>query len=732
VRLTLRTLLAYLDDELESPADIKQIGQKIAESDAARELIARIKQITRRRRLTAPPNSGPGAENFDPNTVAEYLESALPSDQTAEVEKRCLESDVHLAEIATCHQILTLALREPARVPPTARERMYGLVQGKESIPFRKASAAVASPAAPVVRRRGEDESDESPLSLELIRRGGWPRWVLPLAGILLVAGLILTLIKVIPGAPPGRQVAAASKKDNAQPAEPADQSVKADEKQEVVTAKPAAKEKDDTAEKAKAAEASAQPEKKTEPQAEPARTAGTPAKQPAETAPVQQTPPAAAGTEATGAPSTERRQLATYTVSPRSGPTLLVSRTGEQPWVRLTPGGRVWSADPLVSLPGFLSDVRLDSGVQLQLRGLLPQFTPPNEPIMKFLMESAVTLHASKDADLDFTLGRGRVYVSNHKDQGPARVRLRFDNEAWELTLAEPDTEVIVEVIRLNFGGVRWQEGEEPLTNVFLGFVKGRGSLKAEHQEHPDLRMPGPSLFSWNNKARRLKGPDPVQKPYAQWEKAPPPGKEADEMAAALADLSARMTDKRSVDVVLTEGLQSDRLPQRLLCIYSLGALDEIKRVLDVLDDEDANHESDRIAAVWTLRFWLSRGPQMGKLLYDPQTRSGLLTENRRFLTGEAETVVKLLYGFNESERRSADTYRVLADYLVSPKIAIRELAISNLYQLGAQVRYDPAWPEAEREKARAEINKRIDEHKLPPPLQGPTPAGGAAPAGR
>ena len=70
MRLTLRTLLAYLDDTLE-PTEIRQIGLKVAESDAARELIARIKQITRRRRLTTPPATGPGAR-FDPNTTSHH------------------------------------------------------------------------------------------------------------------------------------------------------------------------------------------------------------------------------------------------------------------------------------------------------------------------------------------------------------------------------------------------------------------------------------------------------------------------------------------------------------------------------------------------------------------------------------------------------------------------------------------------------------------------------------
>ena len=71
-RLTLRTLLAYLDDTLPA-SEIKDFGEKVAESDAAQELIARIKQVTRRRRLTVPPATGPSG--IDPNDVAEYLEA---------------------------------------------------------------------------------------------------------------------------------------------------------------------------------------------------------------------------------------------------------------------------------------------------------------------------------------------------------------------------------------------------------------------------------------------------------------------------------------------------------------------------------------------------------------------------------------------------------------------------------------------------------------------------------
>ena len=169
MRLTLRTLLAYMDDILD-PADHEELAKKIEASDFAGELIHRSRDTVRRLRLGAPEvlagedddvlNPDPAS---DANTVAEYLDNVLPPKQVAEFERVCLESgtvaDMHLAEVTSCHHILTMVLGEPAEIDRQVRHRMYELpqrVEGGDKLRIESAhppvvAAAPAPDSAPIL-----------------------------------------------------------------------------------------------------------------------------------------------------------------------------------------------------------------------------------------------------------------------------------------------------------------------------------------------------------------------------------------------------------------------------------------------------------------------------------------------------------------------------------------------------------------------------------------------------
>ena len=708
MRLTLRTLLAYLDDTLEA-GEIKQIGQKVAESDTAQELIARIKQVTRRRRLTTPPDGGPG-ERFDANLVAEYLDNELSSEQVAELEKVCLESDVHLSEIAACHQILTLVLGEPALVPPTAKRRMYALVHGRKPKPAAKPAAAVANG-----QPAHDADGDETLLAPTLFRRAPWLRWAVPLAAVLLLAVLAGVLVKTLSGG----DTSTASNKDKQQ--QDKDPSKKPDDKSKPGDGPPKDKKPGDKDKPGS--------DKDNKPPKD---------KKPGDSPPKDKKPGDKGGTTrpegdtvafppAEDKPSAERREAGRLDSEAKD--VVLVHKVKDEKegerWERVRVGGTVWTGEPLVSLPGYKSDLRLDKGVGLLLWGNLPEF------VQLPLLESAVTLHHNPALDAELTLHRGRVYLTNRKDKGPARVRLRFQprsagDEVWDLTLEEPDTVVGVELWSVYPQGPRPQDGEEPIVSVVAYVARGRASLKAGYFTFGELRAPpGRAMCYFNNKlpAERGQRQAKVQVSYLKaklepFDPAPQVPMQARPLRVALGELAQQLTNPgKKVEDALLEFVE-DALPdRRVLGVRALGAVDAVEALIDEMGD--AMRPDVRGEAIFTLRNWLARGAEQAPKLYDRRKDGAGLLKDKRFRPEDAEIVLDLLAGISPEGWHKPETYEVLIGYLKHSRLEVRELAIRLLlYRVpeGKKIPYDPAGGVEQRNEGYTEWKKLIKPGTVPP----------------
>ena len=140
MRLTVRTLLAWLDNVL--PADEqKQMGDKVLGSAAAQQLVDRIRRVVERPTISAPRVDGKGLA-ADANSVAEYLDNTLESEKLEAFERICVESDMHLAEVAACHNLLAAASADPAvsaLLDAPGRKRLLAAMQHRSAVLFAEA-----------------------------------------------------------------------------------------------------------------------------------------------------------------------------------------------------------------------------------------------------------------------------------------------------------------------------------------------------------------------------------------------------------------------------------------------------------------------------------------------------------------------------------------------------------------------------------------------------------------
>ncbi|HEV3261714.1 MAG TPA: FHA domain-containing protein, partial [Gemmataceae bacterium] len=342
--------------------------------------------------------------------------------------------------------------------------------------------------------------------------------------------------------------------------------------------------------------------------------------------------------------PSEEVKQVGSY-VALAHWVSVLVQRQGEaHPWSILRPEARVATGHTLVSLPGYRSLIALDGGLQLTLWGNLPEFSasPP-------VLESVVMLHApSPRTDLDFTLDRGRVVVTNRKEPAAsARVRLRFLREDWELELPDASSEVGVELWTRPGGAAAGAAAQPPAACLGLFALKGRVRVRARGKSFDlDKRR-----LSWINR-------EPTKLYRAELPASPdwwarPPDKKTPAVQKAMLSLlewSDRLGGSTArppkggapaaavvAETIKTHVGELKDPDDQDLGVFFLAALEQTKLLVLCLGDRQ--NPDVRGSALFALQSWLGRGGQHAEQL------AGILeNEGHGFSKDKAERIVGLL----------------------------------------------------------------------------------------
>lgn len=709
MRLTLRTLLAYLDDILE-PAQAKEIGAKLNESSLASSLVSRIREVMRRRRLTAPTLSGPGV-GVDPNSVSEYLDNTLPPDGVADVEKICLESDVHLAEVAACHQILTLALGEPVEVPSQTRERMYALGPSAAKIAIAptngatngtathstgteelasealddvlKQAESVAWPGAPRSVRpvpRQDSESFQQSLPEYLKPRSPWKKILAYVAAAAVIAVWAVFAFQKSPlksgkDTQSGAPVVAARSQDGEQTPGPDEEGT------DSAVAQTRTNELDSVG-----------------PEQDPVNLATrTPA--PGESS--------ALPSEAPAPPST--RETASIDLPPPDEP-----EEGSPPFRRKPADKPPLPID--VSDEGEGEEPRVGSekpGVE-NPPAALPQAVP-----VKYVSAEGVTLHFVRREQRWFVLPR-RALVHPGDDLAvpePFECVLEFDDGRGLITIPGRTairwvgpTESLLALIELRRGQLVLRAptaasgNSEPLpVGVAIGgelwqFILEPGALcgvemtpneptKFEQELQKDDYAGGIYVGSGKvtvvdpaGKKSPLTGPAWIKLPVTG--KNPPlitlPKWMGTQSLTSTEKQYARLFEKKfiideAVDLSLPAVADNTNPILSRLATEALGLIDAYGPLINIL--KRTKHDEARRAAISSLRTWLPR---------NVENREALQTELAQlYPPEEASVVYRLLWGFDQADARNRETSLQLLKWMESADTSICELAFSHVYRL-------------------------------------------------
>src|SRR5579875_2866288 len=396
-----------------------------------------------------------------------------------------------------------------------------------------------------------------------------------------------------------------------------------------------------------------------------------------------------------------------------------LVSRDGTlfarsepaQDWQAVAHKGAIRAGDLLVGLPGAVLE-NSKGTVGLTLLTDLDKNSP--YPVL----EAAVVLHASADHDLDFTLDRGRVDVTNLKKEGVARVRIRFHDQQWEANLTEPGTHIALQL----YG--RWAKGvpfrkepgpkDVPAADLVLVVRKGQIGLKHGPCYCVMSAPPGPALLHWDNSGGSEEAPQKLEM-LPDWVATEQSESERAQRIRDTVEKLRQQVLKSSPREAARTFAASQDPNQRATGVIFLGALDDLEGLGQVINETQYPDAWDR--AVVVVRHWLGRRPGQDQILYQK------LIDQRGLKPAQAASVMQLLHSFGDEQLAQPELYTTLVKYLDNDVLGIRGLAHWHLVRLvpaGKDIDYNPLDPKDKRDKGREQWKKLIDDliakGKLPP----------------
>ncbi|QDV51172.1 hypothetical protein [Gimesia fumaroli] len=757
MRLTLRTLIAYLDDVLE-PTQIKEIGQKLEESSYASSLVERIKDVLRRRRLTAPEVEGPGSSP-DPNSIAEYLDNTLSPESVADVEKICLNSDVNLVEVAASHQILTLVLGEPATINPNTRDRIYALgpvsvdhslappsETDQSTVPSESFEQTAQTPlkATGTASQQTIPANDVEPFSSRipdyLKTKPLWkrftPYFLVLLAGVVW-AGLFFGDETFFPDLFSGRDTQ--SQQANNLP-ENQEVDLAAVNKQtgpatQPETVEPAAPELPEEQPIAKPTNA------KTEPKGEalamntkpPAFDAPPPADAengaaskvvPAEP-PVANllpaTPPATQNgkTPETPSPTTtapDNKTVAMTTASEKP-------KESQPPKIELADAALQAPAAQIESEDGFflasvdkkheladkndwvilskVSPIQVDSTVASPEPFTARINIPQAFCKVVLLPGTAVTyIGKNKAAEMGFQIQEGRLRIeasrglNDAKDAAGPTLSIKVNDELWRIELVTRDSVCGIEIDPVQPTKPDETLGSANYTGTLYTYSGMIRFSDGKGKVHTIDAGQWMSL-SAKDRAAGMINPSHKSKPLRVPHWVEPDYKDNSYLSRRLtASFVKELNDDQLVSLTMP-AITKDLKPNISdLATKSLALTNRYQELVKVLDEVD--HHESRIAAINGIRNWLPRDPKNGDLLKEAL--------QKQFSPALAEIMERLLWGFQSEDAQDRFISGRLVEWLEHNHVAVRELAFNYINQLtGREIDYSAiATPTQRRATAR------------------------------